>query len=142
MILGRFASRLKKRLLPAEVLRLIDACSLARDAFLIVLLYNTGLRVGEALDLHHIDIDVPDKIIWIDPHEDNDNEARVKSGRTRGVPVHDYVINMYVDYHQRSNVAVLLRSSPPLGLFPLLDCASDAQGGGYFALHLIPIDGI
>jgi len=36
---------LKKRLTPSEVLRLITACGLARDAFLIVLLYNTGLRI-------------------------------------------------------------------------------------------------
>lgn len=89
---------LKKRLTPTEVLRLIEACGLARDAFLIVLLYNTGLRIGEALGLRHIDIDLPEKVIWVVPREDNANGARAKSGRTRGVPVHDYVLNMYVDY--------------------------------------------
>ena len=89
---------LKKRLTPNEVLRLIEACSLARDAFLIVLLYNTGLRIGEALGLRHIDIDLPERVIWVVPREDNANGARAKSGRTRGVPVHDYVLNMYVDY--------------------------------------------
>lgn len=89
---------LKKRLTPSEVLRLIEACGLARDAFLIVLLYNTGLRIGEALGLHHVDIDLAEKVIWVVPREDNANGARAKSGRTRGVPVHDYVLNMYVDY--------------------------------------------
>ena len=89
---------LKKRLTPTEVLRLIEGCNLARDAFLIVLLYNTGLRIGEALGLHHIDIDLLEKVIWVVPREDNTNGARAKSGRTRGVPVHDYVLNMYVDY--------------------------------------------
>jgi integrase/recombinase XerD len=89
---------LKKRLTPTEVLRLIEACGLARDAFLIVLLYNTGLRIGEALGLRHVDIDLAEKVIWVVPREDNTNGARAKSGRTRGVPVHDYVLNMYVDY--------------------------------------------
>jgi len=89
---------LGKRLTPTEVLRLIEACGLARDAFLIVLLYNTGLRIGEALGLRHVDIDLAEKVIWVVPREDNTNGARAKSGRTRGVPVHDYVLNMYVDY--------------------------------------------
>lgn len=89
---------LKRRLTSTEVLRLIEACGLARDAFLIVLLYNTGLRIGEALGLRHIDIDLAEKVIWVVPREDNANGARAKSGRTRGVPVHDYVLNMYVDY--------------------------------------------
>jgi integrase len=97
--LGRVQQQvLKKRLTPSEVLRLIEACGLARDAFLIVLLYNTGLRIGEALGLRHVDIDLAEKVIWVVPRADNANEARAKSGRTRGVPVHDYVLNMYVDY--------------------------------------------
>lgn len=89
---------LKKRLTPTKVLRLIEACGLARDAFLIVLLYNTGLRIGEALGLRHVDIDLAEKVIWVVPREDNANDARATSGRTRSVPVHDYVLNMYVDY--------------------------------------------
>lgn len=97
--LGRVQQQvLKKRLKPVEVLRLIEGCNLARDAFLIVLLYNTGIRIGEALGLRNVDIDLADKVIWIVPRADNANGARAKSGRTRGVPVHDYVLNMYVDY--------------------------------------------
>lgn len=97
--LGRVQQQvLKKRLTPTEVLRLVEACRLARDAFLIVLLYNTGIRIGEALGLRHVDVDLAEKVVWIVPREDNANSARAKSGRTRGVPVHDYVLNMYVDY--------------------------------------------
>ncbi|WP_242097715.1 tyrosine-type recombinase/integrase [Sphingomonas sp. CROZ-RG-20F-R02-07] len=87
-----------KRLTPTEVLTMIKACGLARDAFLIVLLYNTGMRIGEALGLRHVDIDLAEKVIWVVPRDDNANGARAKSGRTRGIPVHDYVLNMYVDY--------------------------------------------
>lgn len=97
--LGRVQQQvLRKRLEPLEVLELIKACKLARDAFLIVLLYNTGIRIGEALGLRNVDIDLSEKVIWIVPRTTNENGARAKSGRTRGVPVHDYVLNMYVDY--------------------------------------------
>lgn len=87
----------EKRLLPEQVLELVKACKLVRDAFLVVLLYNTGLRIGEALGLRHVDIDVSDKVVWVVPRTDNENGARAKSGRVRGVPVHEYVINMYED---------------------------------------------
>lgn len=87
----------EKRLTPEQVLQLVKECRLLRDAFLVVLLYNTGLRIGEALGLRHVDIDVSDKVFWVVPREDNENGARAKSGRVRGVPVHEYVIKMYED---------------------------------------------
>jgi integrase/recombinase XerD len=59
--------------------------------------YNTGLRIGEALGLRHVDIDVSDKVIWVVPRMETTRTARAKSGRVRGVPVHEYVINMYED---------------------------------------------
>lgn len=97
--LGRVTRRVHDhRLLPDQVLELVQACHLLRDAFLIVLLYNTGMRIGEALGLRHTDIDVKEKVVWVMPRDDNENEARAKSRRVRAIPVHDYVINMYVDY--------------------------------------------
>ncbi|QPW51686.1 tyrosine-type recombinase/integrase (plasmid) [Bacillus thuringiensis] len=39
-----------------QVQTLIDACSNIRDKFLLVLLYETGMRIGEALSLHLSDI--------------------------------------------------------------------------------------
>jgi integrase len=86
-----------KRLTPEQVLEIVKGCHLLRDAFLVVLLYNTGLRLGEALGLHHLDIDVAERVVWVVPRDDNENGARAKSGRVRGVPVHEYVIKMYED---------------------------------------------
>tara|TARA_R110001583_G_scaffold193614_1_gene362398 strand:- start:2686 stop:3624 length:939 start_codon:yes stop_codon:yes gene_type:complete len=88
----------QKRMSPEVVLDLIIACSLIRDAFLLTLLYNTGMRIGEALGLRHCDIDLSDKIVWIIPRADNENGARAKSRRTRSVPVMPYIIDMYEDY--------------------------------------------
>ncbi|MED5525428.1 MAG: tyrosine-type recombinase/integrase [Pseudomonadota bacterium] len=87
-----------KRLTPEQVLRLIRACNLMRDAFLVTLLYNTGMRIGEALGLRHTDIDMNAKVIWVVPRNDNENNARAKSGRTRAIPVAEYVIEMYEDF--------------------------------------------
>lgn len=86
-----------KRVKPEQVLALIESCHLLRDAFLVVLLYNTGLRIGEALGLRHSDVDVSDRCIWVVPRKNNENGARAKSGRVRGVPVHEYVVRMYED---------------------------------------------
>lgn len=87
-----------KRLDPENILNLIQNCTMLRDAFLVALLYNTGIRIGEALGLRHTDINLKDKIVWIVPRDDNENGARAKSKRTRGIPVHEYLINMYEDY--------------------------------------------
>ncbi len=88
----------EKRLVPEQVLELVKACQLLRDAFLVVLLYNTGMRIGEALGLRHADIDLAQQTIWVVPRDDNENGARAKSGRLRAIPTHDYVLSMYEDY--------------------------------------------
>lgn len=88
----------EKRLSPEKVLLIIKACHKIRDAFLVVLLYNTGMRIGEALGLRHTDIDLKDKVIWVVPRDDNENGARAKSQRVRAIPVMSYLLDMYEDY--------------------------------------------
>lgn len=88
----------EKRLSPENVLLLIRACHKMRDAFLIVLLYNTGMRIGEALGLRHTDIDLEDKVVWIIPRDNNENGARAKGKRVRAIPVIGYLLEMYEDF--------------------------------------------
>ena len=88
-------SAVEKRLTPDQVLKLVEACHLGRDAFLVVLLYNTGLRIGEVLGLRHTDFDLSEGVVWVVPRADNENGARAKGSRIRGVPVNDYVVGMY-----------------------------------------------
>lgn len=88
----------QKRMAPEAVLDLILACHLIRDAFLLTLLYNSGMRIGEALGLRHADIDLSEKVIWVIPRDDNENGARAKSRRPRSIPVMPYVLEMYEDY--------------------------------------------
>jgi len=89
---------LDKRIQPESVLDLIISCKLIRDAFLVTLLYNTGMRIGEALGLRHTDIDLENNTIWVIPRHDNENGARAKSGKIRAIPVLQYVVDMYEDY--------------------------------------------
>lgn len=85
------------RLLPEEVFRIIEAAALARDAFLVVILYTTGMRIGEARGLLHEDFRLGENVIWVTPR-DLENGARVKSGKARPIPVPDFIMSMYEDY--------------------------------------------
>ncbi|WP_017749251.1 tyrosine-type recombinase/integrase [Scytonema hofmannii] len=75
-------------LTPEEVNILIEACNTLRDKFFMRLLYETGLRIGEALGLRHEDM-VTGKTneIYVVPRLDNVNNVRGKSGVERVVHV-------------------------------------------------------
>jgi len=112
--LSRYRKKISDyRLTPEEVLALIQQCHLMRDAFLIVLLYNTGMRIGEALGLRHDDMDVTQNIVWIVPRDDNENGAHAKSNRTRPIPVHADVTHMYEDFITSDEYAAAFESGTP-----------------------------
>ena len=85
------------RLLPDQVFRIIEAAALARDAFLVVILYVTGMRIGEARGLFHEDFRLDENVIWITPRS-LENGARVKNGKARPVPVPDFIMRLYEDF--------------------------------------------
>ncbi len=83
-----------------QVKQLIDGCQTLRDKFLILLLYETGMRIGEALGLRHEDIDsvALKNEIHIVPREDNFNRARGKSKSERIVQVTSDLMKLYSRY--------------------------------------------
>ncbi len=83
-----------------EVNKLIEACPNVRDRFLIVLLYHTGMRIGEALNLRHSDIhsEMGRNEIQIVPRDNNSNGARVKNSQSRIITVSDQTIQAYTNY--------------------------------------------
>ncbi|WP_322746691.1 tyrosine-type recombinase/integrase [Saccharothrix syringae] len=81
-----------------EVTLLQDACLRLRDRFLVTLLYESGLRIGEALGLRHADLDPAEEAVHVVPREDNPNLARVKEMKARSVPVRGYLFQRYADY--------------------------------------------
>jgi integrase/recombinase XerD len=76
---------------------LLDACDRLRDRFLLQLLRDSGLRIGEALGLRHSDLSVARREIAVVPRT-NENGARVKRGKLRVVPVPAALFAAYADY--------------------------------------------
>ena len=83
-------------LTPEQVNRIIEACGNLRDKFLVRLLYESGLRIGEALGLRHEDIR-KDNSIRVVPRQDNYNQVRAKSGE-RIVHVNKKLLQWYSAY--------------------------------------------
>jgi len=81
-----------------EVVRLKASCRSARDRFLIVLLVESGLRVGEALGLRHRDLRPRAGEVLVVGRESNVNGARVKGLKDRTVPIGTAVLDAYGDY--------------------------------------------
>jgi integrase len=92
----RAGQQIPATLEPEQVTAVLDACDRLRDRFLLMVLAEGGLRIGEALGLRHEDIDAAASLIAVVPRV-NANGARAKSGG-RLVPVPARVIRLYSDY--------------------------------------------
>lgn len=92
------APRKHPRVLTAkEAQAILDACEHLRDRLLFAVLYDTGMRIGEALGLRHEDWDVAAREVTVVPRI-NDNGARSKLGSRRSIPVSAELIRLYADY--------------------------------------------
>ena len=56
MLQVRSVKRLPRVFVPAEVQSLLEACTRLRDRLLLCLLYESGMRIGQALGLRHADV--------------------------------------------------------------------------------------
>lgn len=102
----RAVKRLPQVLSTQEVKALLDGCIRRRDRFLVSLLYESGMRIGQALGLRHADIRSYDGEIDIVPRS-NANGARTKSLRQYTVHVSKALMGLYADYlvHEWREVA-------------------------------------
>jgi site-specific recombinase XerD len=87
-----------KTLTPQEVGLLVAACRHLRDRFLVGLLFESGMRIGQALGLRHADVRSWDNEIDIVPREDNANGARAKTRERYTVVVPRHVMDLYTRY--------------------------------------------
>jgi len=81
----------------AQMQAILDACTRLRDRFLWALLWDSGIRIGEALGLRHEDLAISERELTVTQRV-NDNGARAKSARPRTVPVSAELIRLYADY--------------------------------------------
>ena len=93
----REVERLPRALSVEQVQAILDAQGRLRDRFLFALLFETGMRVGQALGLRHEDVVSWERRIEIRPREDNANGARGKGGRG-SVPVSAELMRLHLDY--------------------------------------------
>jgi integrase/recombinase XerD len=94
----RVSRRLPKTLAIEEIAVLLDACDHLRDRFLLTLLAETGMRVGQALGLRHEDFVSREKTVRIVPRTDNANGARAKCRDVAEIPVSTGLVRAYSEY--------------------------------------------
>ncbi|MEH2179654.1 tyrosine-type recombinase/integrase [Nostoc sp.] len=96
-----------KTLSSEQVKQLIDGCKRIRDKFLICLLHESGMRIGQALGLRHEDIQSWDNLIKVIPRDDNANGARAKGNSPYNVDVTKELIGLYSQYLQDEFMEIL-----------------------------------
>ena len=89
--------KLPRVLTPNEVQAILDGCGRLRDRLLFAVLYDTGMRIGEALGLRHNDIAAAECEVTV-RRRDNANGARAKSQTIRTIPVSSALIRLFADY--------------------------------------------
>jgi site-specific recombinase XerD len=94
----RTARRVPTTLKIEQIAALLDACEHHRDRFLLVLLAETGMRVGQALGLRHCDVVSRERTVRIVPRGDNANGARAKCHSEAAIPVSAGLVRLYSEY--------------------------------------------
>lgn len=88
-----------KTLTKAEIITLINTCNNFRDKFLLTLLYETGIRIGEALSLWIEDFDVSEMIIDIKDRGQLENNAEIKTvSSPRRIDISQNLLDMFMEY--------------------------------------------
>jgi len=81
-----------------QILAVLSACDRLRDRFLLALLAETGMRIGQALGLRHSDFVSRDRQVRIVPRADNANGARAKTRTVHIIPVTAALVRLYSEY--------------------------------------------
>lgn len=89
--------RLPRVLALSEVEAILRAQVRVRDRLLFALLFQTGMRIGQALGLRHEDVVTWENRVEIVCREDNANGARGKGGEG-SVPVVPALMRLYAEY--------------------------------------------
>ena len=83
----------------AQYNELFNACLCRRDKLLLAVLFEGGLRLGEALGVHLSDIqNMESGELKIVARENNENGARVKNYAEGNIYLPSYVVDLLVDY--------------------------------------------
>lgn len=88
-----------KTLSKSEIEMLVRACNNFRDKFLLSLLYETGIRIGEALSLWIEDFDVSDIVIDLKDRGQLENNAEIKTvSSPRRIDISQNLVDIFMEY--------------------------------------------
>ena len=88
-----------KTLSKQEIGTLIKACNNLRDKFLLLLLFQTGMRIGEALSLWIEDFDISDMVIDLKDRGELENNAEIKTvSSPRRIDISQDLADMFMEY--------------------------------------------
>ena len=82
-----------------EIITILKACTNRRDQLLILLLAETGFRIGEILGIDFTkDIDYRNRMVRVYFREDNENNARAKNAEYRKAKISEDTYAFLMDY--------------------------------------------
>lgn len=82
-----------------EIVTILQACTNRRDQLLLLLLAETGYRIGEILGVDYVkDIDYLNHTIQVYFREDNENHARAKNAEYRKAKISKDTFEFLMDY--------------------------------------------
>lgn len=88
-----------KTLSKEEIGILIKTCNNLRDKFLLTLLYETGMRIGEALSLWIEDFDISDMVIDLKDRGELENNAEIKTvSSPRRIDISQNLTDIFMEY--------------------------------------------
>jgi integrase len=88
-----------KTLTKQEIEQLVKICNNLRDKFLLSLLYETGIRIGEALSLWIEDFDISDMIIDLKDRGQLENNAEIKTvSSPRKINISQNLADIFMEY--------------------------------------------
>jgi integrase len=90
--------RAPRTLQTEQIVAILAACEHLRDRFLLSLLAETGMRIGQALGLRHSDFVSRRREVHIVPRPDNANGARAKMRSSAVLPVSTPLVRLYSEY--------------------------------------------
>nr|WP_199298357.1 tyrosine-type recombinase/integrase [Leptolyngbya sp. FACHB-17] len=91
----------------SQMEQLVSACDRIRDKFLLCVLAESGMRIGQVLGLRHEDIQSWDNQILVIPRDNNANGARAKSKNPNTIHVSKELMGLYSEYLQKEFMEIL-----------------------------------
>lgn len=97
-----------------EIIDILQACTNSRDQLLLLMIAETGFRIGEILGVDYArDIDYQRKTIRVYFRDDNDNNARAKNAEYRKARISDDTFDFLLRYMNEYRKLLQYQTSPP-----------------------------